>query len=75
MKVSAAICSATAWAATDLGVDQAHQIGGGAEHRAFERHRQADRQAELPDVAEARPVRPPEAAEQVEAAELAVGQR
>ena len=54
-------------------VDQAHQIGGGAEHAAFEPHRQADREAEPPQLAVARPVGPPEAAEQVEAAELAVG--
>ena len=36
-----------------FGVDPAHQIDRGGEHRAFERHGQADRQAEPPDVAEA----------------------
>ena len=56
-----------------VGVDQAHEVSCGAKHRAFEGHRQPDRQAETNDGAEAAPVGAPPAAEQMESAELAIG--
>ena len=52
--------------------DQAHQEDGGVEDRHLEDERRGDRQAERPELAEARPVGPPEAAEEVIAAEFSV---
>ena len=59
-------------AASAVGADQPHQEDGGVEDRHLEDERRADRQAEPPELAEARPVRPPEAAEEVVAAEFPV---
>jgi len=54
--------------------EQSHQISGGAEHAALKPHRQPDRSAKPEQLAEARPVGPPETAEQMETAELTVDQ-
>ncbi len=54
--------------------DQAHQESRGVEDGDFEHQRRADRQAEVPQRAKARPVGAPEAAEQAIATKPAVGQ-
>ena len=72
MKVSEAIWMRDRMGSERVGADQAHQEGGGVEDRDFEGERCRDRQAEPPELAEARPVRPPEPSEQAVAAEAPV---